>query len=117
MVEMPFGTRLGKRKRLRSGRDEMLIPRFSIRLMLVLTTVFAVFFMVMSFAGRGSNAAAAVVSGVLTIGIAFAVYALLFSAAYALARLVRLTRPSEPPSSPFAADRLPPQVIPPQDPE
>ena len=80
MVEMPFGTRLGKRKRLRSGRDEMLIPRFSIRLMLVLTTVFAVFFMVMSFAGRGSNAAAAVVSGVLTIGIAFAVYALLFSA-------------------------------------
>lgn len=95
----------------------MIFPRFSIRLMLALTTVFAIFFLVMSFAGSGSLAAAAVVVAVMSVVLAFAAYVIVFAAAYTLARIVRLTRPRVEPSSPFAADKLPPQVIPPRDPE
>ena len=95
----------------------MLIPRFSIRWMLVLTALFAVFFLAMSFAGSGSHAAAAVVVSVFAVAITFGLYGLLFGLAYGLARIVRLTRPATQPSSPFASDKLPPQVIPPHDPE
>ena len=46
--------------------------------------------------------------------LALLVYACLFVLAFALARFVGRIRPSSPPTSPFATDQLPPQVIPPQ---
>ncbi len=95
----------------------MLIPRFSIRLMLVLTAVCAVFFLLVSFAGDGSHFAAGIVIVILTIIFAMLAYAAVFLLAYAFARLFRLVRPESQPASPFATDSLPPQVIPPQNPE
>lgn len=92
----------------------MLIPRFSIRLMLVLTAVCAVFFLVVSFAGNGSHFAAGFVVAVLTVLLAMMGYAVVFLLSYAFARFLRLVRPESRPTSPFATDSLPPQVIPPQ---
>ena len=93
----------------------MLIPRFSVRWLMLLTTVCAVFFLVMRYAALGRFWAIGLVATVSTLVLAMVVYGLLFSLAFVLAGLLRMVRPSSPPASPFATDSLPPQVIPPRD--
>jgi hypothetical protein len=94
---------------------DMLIPRFSLRWLLLLTTVCAVFFLVVRFAFRGDFWAIGLVVTVVTLVVASFTYGLLFSLAFVLAALLRLVRPSSRSASPFATDALPPQVIPPRD--
>ncbi len=93
----------------------MLIPRFSLRWLLLLTTACAFFFLIMRFAAQGKHWAIGVVAAVTTLMTAFLVYGLLFSLAFLLAQLFRFVRPASTPASPFAMDSLPPQVIPPRD--
>jgi len=93
----------------------MLIPRFSVRWLMLLTTVCAVFFLVMRYAALGRFWAIGLVATVSTLVLAMLVYGLLFSLAFVLAGLLRMVRPSSPTASPFATDSLPPQVIPPRD--
>jgi hypothetical protein len=92
----------------------MLIPRFTIRWLLSLTTVCAFFFLIAGTAVNGKMWAVGVVTAVVTLLIAMLTYAFLFVWAFALARFFRSIRPNSPPASPFATDQLPPQVIPPQ---
>ena len=92
----------------------MLIPRFSLRWLLLLTTVCAVFFLIVRMAGQGQHWAVGIVTGVTALALAMLVYGVFFSLAFVLTGLIRRVRPGSPPSSPFATDSLPPQVIPPQ---
>jgi hypothetical protein len=94
--------------------DAMLIPRFSLRWLLVLTTVCAVFFLIMRWANQGSHWAVGIVTGVTALALAVLVHAAIFALAFVLSWLIGLVRPSSPGRSPFATDALPPQVIPPR---
>ena len=92
----------------------MLIPRFSLRWLLLLTTVCAVFSLIIRFAVQRQHWAVAIVTSVATLVCAMLVYAGLFSLAFLLFQLYRFIRPLSTPTSPFAADTLPPQIIPPR---
>ena len=93
----------------------MLVPRFSLRWLLLLMTGFSVFFLVVRFAARGHHWAVGLVVAACTMVLSVLVYGLFFSVAYLLAGLLRIVRPVAPPASPFATDSLPPQVVPPRD--
>jgi hypothetical protein len=93
----------------------MLLPRFSLRLLLGLTTVCGVFFLVVLEATRGRAWAIAGTAAVAGLLLTLFFYAAIFVMAWVLAavwtRLVR--RPVM--RSPFAAAGPPPQLIPPRD--
>lgn len=95
----------------------MLIPRFTIRGLLLLTTVCGVFFAVLTAALRGQIWAAAVSIAVAAVALAFIVYGLLFLWAYVWAGIFGLGRSQSRGASPFASAGPPPQLIPPEDPE
>jgi len=96
----------------------MLIPRFSLRWLLALTTVSSVFFYVMTLAVRGSQWAIALTAAISGFLLTMLVYAMLFGVAWMLAEFMRLFRPRRvQPSSPFAASQPPPQYVPPEAPE
>ncbi len=76
-----------------------LIPQFSLRLILGIVAALAVVAFVTSTAGRGWAWATGVSIGLLAIVIAFVVYALLFSVAWLLARLLGRLRSKAPPAS------------------
>lgn len=91
-----------------------LLPRYSIRRMLVMTTVCAVFFLILSLAVRGHLWAAAVSiavgSGILVV----IVGAILFTVAWFVSLVVQTLRPRRKAESPFAQFRPPPQLITPE---
>ena len=91
----------------------MLIPRFTLRWLLMLTTVCAVFSLIVRFAGQGQHWAVAVVTAVMTLAVAMLIYGTVFSLAFVLNLVFRFVRPRSMPASPFATDTLPPQVLPP----
>jgi hypothetical protein len=95
----------------------MLIPRFTIRWLLMLTTVCAVFFAIVALALRDHIWAIGVSVGVGSLILAFACYGAVFGVAYVLASLVGAF--GRPPSggTPFATATPPPQIIPPEEPE
>jgi hypothetical protein len=94
----------------------MLIPRFTIRGLLLLTFGGSLLSLVFSFAARGQQWAIAVSLAVAETLLAFLVYGVLFGLAYFLASLAGrvVARPKA--SSPFAAGP-PPQILPPREPE
>ncbi len=92
----------------------MLIPRFSIRLMLTVTAICAVIFLVGNYAARGQTWALAILAAVLSAVILSFIFAALFFVAYLFSFSSRYSRPVIP-ESPFATDKLPPQVIPPRE--
>jgi hypothetical protein len=94
---------------------DMLIPRFSVRWMLLATTVCAFVFLVARFAVRGDAWAVAIVVAVAALATLFLMFAALFASAMILGRLVRWRQPVLL-ESPFATDKLPPQIIPPREP-
>jgi hypothetical protein len=95
----------------------MLIPRFSVRFLLLLTTVCAVFFFIVTLAVQGSHWATA-----LSVAIAGLLFSMLlqagtFGVAWAITSFFGFFRIEELPSSPFASAKPPPQYIEPQLPE
>ncbi|NLF69382.1 MAG: hypothetical protein GX575_10055 [Candidatus Anammoximicrobium sp.] len=96
----------------------MLIPRFTIRGLLLLMTGSSFFFLVLAFAVRGRVWAIAVSVGVASLLLAFLGYAFVFGVAYVVASIASLLRGAAPgPASPFATAEPPPQIIPPDEPE
>ena len=95
----------------------MLIPRFTLRWLLVLTTVSGLFFLVVSLAIQGQSWAIAVATAVGSVGLTLLVHAALFLGAWVLATLLGFTRGKKLPTSPFARSQLPPQWVQPVEPE
>jgi hypothetical protein len=91
----------------------MLFPRFTLRLILLLNAVLAVIFLVAKYAVDGHAWAIGAILGVLSAGLLMAIFGLLFMAAYAFSFAYWLRRKPQT-ESPFATDKLPPQVIPPR---
>ena len=95
----------------------MLIPRFTIRWLLLLMTVSSFFFFILSFAFRGQAWAIAVSLSVGSLLLAFLGYGMVFGLAAAIASVRALLRPAPPCDSPFATAEPPAQIIPPEEPE
>jgi hypothetical protein len=94
----------------------MLIPRFSLRLLLVLTTVSAVFFFVVAHAVDGHFWAIGVSVAGASLLLTLLVHAFFFFLAWSLTSVCRLVwRPSVP-ASPFAM-APPHHSSPPEEPE
>ena len=92
----------------------MWIPRLSLLTILGLFTGLGVFFSVVALAVRGNDAAIAVSVAVGSLFLALFLYGLLFLVALLLATLVRVQRSRPGPTSPFATEAPPPQIIPPE---
>jgi len=95
----------------------MLLPRFTIRCLLLLMTVSGVLFFVLSLAVRGQAWALAVWLSVGSLLLAFLAYAVVFGLAALVASLRAVLRPAQQTSSPFATAEPPAQIIPPEEPE
>lgn len=91
----------------------MFIRNFSVRSLFLLTTIVAVFSLILASAVRGSAAAGAICIAVLSLFVAFVNYILCFAAVAYIAERKRL----EPrrPQSPFATATPPKQWLPPTD--
>ncbi len=95
----------------------MLIPRFTIRWLLLLMTVSSFFFFVLSFAVGGQAWAIAVSLGVGSLLLAFLCYGAVFGLAALVASARGLLRPAPRCETPFATAEPPAQIIPPEEPE
>lgn len=96
----------------------MLIPRFSLRQLLAVTTASALFCYVIALATRGHAWAITISIAISSILLAFAVHAMVFAVAWLLALAGSLFTKRTVAASPFASAALPPQfVTPPEDPE
>ena len=89
----------------------MLIPRFSLRFLLMLTTVCAVFFFILTLAIQGSQWATAVSVAMAALLLSMLVQASTFGVAWAFTSLFGLFRAPESATSPFASSRPPPHVV------
>ncbi len=94
----------------------MFLPKFSVRWLLLLTTLFAFLFYLISMAGRGSDGALAVVIALTALVVPFGLYAIVFILAFGLASIDRLRRGPQT-ESPFATEAMPKQILPPDDPD
>jgi len=88
----------------------MLIPRFSIRWMMAIMVVFALIFVVAKFAMTGSIWALSILASVFAGVILMVAFALMFLVISLIGKVLPV-RSKPQAESPFAADRLPPQVI------
>lgn len=96
----------------------MLIPRFSLRQLLLITTASAVFCYVLAMATRGQTWAIVISTAVSSVLLALIVHAVLFVIAWLLALMGSMFTKQHVPASPFANAAPPPQLItPPEDPE
>ena len=96
----------------------MLIPRFSLRQLLIITTVSAFFCYLLAMATRGHQWAIALSFAVSSILCALIVYAAVFILAWLLAVVGGLFTKQKVAASPFANAAPPPQFItPPEDQE
>jgi hypothetical protein len=96
----------------------MLIPRFTLRRLLLVMTGISVVCVIIAQASRGHAWAIAISMAVAGLVLCFLVYAALFSAAFTLAAMFGLTRRrAVVAASPFAAAQPPEQLVPPEDPE
>lgn len=92
-----------------------LLPPISFRAMFALITVGAVAFALARAAGQGGAFALAVQVAVGFLLVCFLLFALLFFIAWLFAALV-IRRADDPDwGSPFAEDRMPPQLLPPRE--
>lgn len=110
----------------------MIIPRFTVRRLLLITAIAAVFFGIVSAALRGARdagsidverrvvnpayAAAALSVGIASVGLLGATFSVFFLASWIAAQLASLGRPSSAPKSPFAQHTPAPQLLPPDEP-
>lgn len=89
----------------------MLIRRFSLRFLFVLTTLASLFSLVLVAALRGSELAIPIVVATVFLVLTFIHFAVAFAIIWLVTSIWRRRRPA--PQSPFATDTLPRQVIPP----
>ena len=94
----------------------MLIPRFSIRWLLIVTAVFAAFFFLVSVAVRGEPWAIAVSVALGSLALLVVIHAGFFLVAWLIAEMIGLAWRPQQPESPFATEKPPPQIVPPTDP-
>jgi hypothetical protein len=95
----------------------MLIPRFSLRILLLIITFSSVFFFVMMLATRGHVWAWGVTIAISSVFAVTLVHATLFLLAWSLTQ-VGMSWKQPTVESPFASAKPPPQqIIPPEDPE
>ncbi len=100
------------------ARTDVLIPRFTIRGLLLLMTVSSFVSLILTFAVRGRAWAIAVSAGIAGLLLALVGYAFVFGVAYVVAFTAGLLRGNAGgPSTPFATAEPPPQIIPPDEPE
>ncbi len=90
----------------------MLLPRFTIRQIFAITTLCAVACLILSAAVVGRVWAIGIIAALLTLGMCFACYALIFVVSFAFG--ISMRPPSQAPDSPFARDKAPPQVVSPR---
>lgn len=95
----------------------MLIPRFTLRWLMLLITVISVFCVIVAQAFRGHAWAMGVSLAVASLLLSFLIYGALFCLAYLLASVRGSARTPVGVASPFATVEPPPQIIPPEDPE
>jgi len=95
----------------------MLIPRFTLRSLLLTTAGLAVFAWVVSQAVHGENWAVAICIAAAGIPTMFMLYAGVFLLAYVIARTMSPVRREGDTANPFASAGLPPQLVPPRAPE
>ncbi len=94
-----------------------LLPRISSRWLFALTSLAAVISAVARVAGQGSAAAYSVVAAVVYLAIIFSLFSLLFFLVRGVSLIWYAPPPEAHDGSPFAADQLPPQILPPRDPK
>ncbi|HZL88085.1 MAG TPA: hypothetical protein VFB96_06880 [Pirellulaceae bacterium] len=94
----------------------MLIPRFSIRALLVVTALCALFSLVIAGAVRGQPWAIGVTAGIASLGTLLVFHPLAFALARYFARLRRRMTPLPAGTSPFATAGPPRQILPPSQP-
>lgn len=92
----------------------MLIPQFSIRSLLIATTVAAVIAMVAAAAIQRSLWAIGVIAALGAIAVSFGMFAAAFLFAWSIGRMRHVVdKPI--PESPFATHKAPPQMLVPED--
>ena len=89
----------------------MLIQRFSLKALFILTTLASILCLFLLYALRGSAGAVAVLVACSFLMVTLLHYALAFSGIWLAARIVN--RGEAAPQSPFASDVPPKQIIPP----
>ena len=95
----------------------MLIPRYSMRWLLLATTVFAGYSLLVSVAIRGQSWAAGIAIALGSLFLVMFVHAMFFLVSFMLASVLWLTRSSETAKSPFAGAEPPPQIVEPKGPD
>ena len=95
----------------------MLIPRFTLRWLMLLISVISVFCVIVAQAFRGHAWALGISLAVASLVLSFLLYGAFFCLACLLALMRRAQRPAVAAASPFATVEPPPQIIPPEDPE
>ncbi len=95
----------------------MLIPRFSLRWLLAVTTASGLFFLIVAQAARGKHWAQGICLAALYLVACAAVYVLAWCAAIFFAKARRMRTEVLVVSTPFATAEPPAQIIPPEDPE
>ena len=92
-----------------------LLPKVSFRLMFVLMTLAAFLAALARTAGSGTAYAMGVIIAIAVVVVCFLCFAILFLFAWSIATLWYRGESSELKGSPFAADQLPPQILPPRE--
>jgi hypothetical protein len=92
--------------------DGMLIPRFTLRRLFLVTTLCAVFFLVLSFALRGYVWAAAISAAGLAVVVSFTLYAALFALTWLVSRGIAWAAGRRERNSRFGEHELPPRSAP-----
>jgi hypothetical protein len=95
----------------------MLIPKFSLRSLLLLMALVGAVSLVISMAVQGQAWAIAVSAALAGLVATFALFVMFFLLAAPMALLVESLGGRPVPASPFATQQPPPQIIPPQEPE
>lgn len=95
----------------------MLIPRFSLRWLLAVTSASGVFFLVVAQAVRGSSWARGVCVAALYLVVCLLFYVAAWGATIILARARGMRPVPQVVTTPFATAEPPAQIIPPEDPE
>ncbi|QDT05996.1 hypothetical protein K227x_44030 [Rubripirellula lacrimiformis] len=92
-----------------------MLPRISFRWMFALTTLGAILAAVAKAAGSGASFAVALMVTIGFIGTCFALFVLIFAITLAVSSLWYQPVDDTHQGSPFAADQLPPQILPPRE--
>ncbi len=97
--------------------ESMLLPRFTLRRLLLFMVGCAAFCWVVAAGFKGQTWAIAFSAGVASLGFMLLLHSMTYLVAWWISLVTDLFRPSSKRQSPFAEGSMPPQLIPPQEPE